>query len=193
MPFKVPEKMRRERSEKGDQLFETACQAEERGDLAEAAASLRLAIAFDSGNAEYKQTFGRVQARLAVQRIEEALKEQGSGLDAGTRKELAGLCDEALLYRGEEAETLHLVARTWLAIGDEDKAMEYASKAAAECPKSVDCLVTVAEVHLARSEKGYAIKALESALELDAGDVKARKLYERLKKSRGESPVTGGL
>ncbi|MBW2417378.1 MAG: DnaJ domain-containing protein [Deltaproteobacteria bacterium] len=194
MPFKLPEKLRRERSEKGDQLFETASVAEERGDLADAAANLRLAIAFDSRNTEYKQAFGRVQARLAVQRIEETLKQREAGLDAGARKELSCLCDEALLYRGEDAETLHLVARGWLAIGDEDKAMKYAGQAADGSPESVDFLTTVAEIHLSRSEKGHAIKVLERALELDPGDLKARKLYELLKKkSRGGSSANGGV
>jgi Flp pilus assembly protein TadD len=146
-------------------------------------ASLRLAIAFDSGNAEFKQAFGRVQAELAIQKIDEILTCQSSALDAGSRRELEKLIADALAHRSEDHEVKHLVARSWLVLGNNDRAMEYAEKAAAELPKSVLYLTTVAEIHLSRSERGYATKRLEEALRLDPSDLKARKMYERLKKA----------
>jgi tetratricopeptide (TPR) repeat protein len=193
MPFRVPEGLRRERSEKGDQLFEAAQAAEGRGDLAGAAANLRLAIAFDRHNAEYKRAFGAVQARLAVARIEEILKSEQAAIETGTRRELARLCDEALLYNEDDIETVHLAARAWLAMDEFDKAIEYAKKAAAERPDSVTYVRTVAEVHLARGEKGHAVKMLEQALELDSGDLEARKLFERLKKAPRRGSANGGV
>jgi curved DNA-binding protein CbpA len=183
MPFKVPDNLRRERSDKGEELFEAAQVAESNGDLADAVASLRLAIAFDSGNAEFKQAFGRVQAELAMQKIDEILTCQSSVLDAGSRRELQKLIADALAHRSEDHEVKHLVARSWLALGNDDQAMEYAEKAAAELPNSVLYLTTVAEIHLSRSERGYATKRLEEALRLDPSDVNARKMYERLKKA----------
>ncbi len=185
MRFRVPESVRDEKTAKGEELYKAATAAERMGRLAEAASNMRLAVAFDPFNRDYKRTLGEVQAKLAFERIEALLGSSTGSLCESDRSEARRLADEVLLYRPGDAATSNLAARVYLQLEDAERAEEYCSRAIELAPEAGAYRRTLAEVHRLRGNRGHAVSELKKALELDAGDVEAREMLKLLRvKSR---------
>jgi len=184
MPFRVPEGVKDEKTARGDELFKAAEQADRMGRPIEAAASLRLAIAFDPFNREYKRALGKLQARIARDRLEELLAAGAGGVADFERNEARRLVQEMVLYRPKDAEVTSLAARVYIELGDADRADEFVDRLAAASPNDGAHHRLRALVHELRGNKGHALKELDKALELDSQDAEARELILRLRGGR---------
>ncbi len=181
MPFRVPEGVRDEKTAQGDDLFKAAQQSERMGRFGEAAANLRLAVAFDPFNREYKRALGRLQAKIARDRIEEILSATSGGLAENEKGEARRLAQEMVLHRPKDAKVLSLAARLYIELEDADHADEYVDRLATSAPEDGEHHRIKAMVHRLRGNKGHAMSELDKALELDANDAEAKKLKKTLR------------
>ncbi len=180
--FRIPEEIRAERSFKARQFFESYRVAAAQGRWLEAAASTRLAIAFDPGEPAYRQAFCEVQARVQELRAAELLERAGGFMDARDQQEALRLCEEVIAYRPGNAEMNRRAAGLALELGEFEKAREYA---AAAC--EVEPEVALHHLLLCRALRRAGLpdrarQALAAAERLDPKDaevVKERRTLQR--------------
>jgi curved DNA-binding protein CbpA len=184
MPFRVPSALREDKNSKGDELFRAAMQSEKMGRLTEAASNMRLAVAFDPFNREYKRVLGEVQAKLALERIEEFLTDAKTGFSTSEQSEARRLAEEILLLRPDDAEMNNLAARVYVELEDAERAEEYCARALELEPESGAFRRTRASVHVLCGNKGHAVSELQKALELNSGDLEAQKMLQALRIKR---------
>lgn len=192
MPFRVPKAVNGETAAKAEGFFKVATQAEKMGRCSEAASNLRLAVAFDPFNRDYKRALGEVQAKVAFERIETLLKGSSRGFSSSEASEAQRLADEVLLYRPDDAAACDLAARVQLRLENAECAEEYSLRAIDLAPELGAFRRTIAGVHRLRGNKGHASCELKKALELDSGDLEARKMLEALRIKPRRMSANGG-
>ncbi|MCG8592100.1 MAG: DnaJ domain-containing protein [Proteobacteria bacterium] len=184
MPFRIPEEVLNERRQKAQSFYEAAMISSKTRNHLEAASSIRLAIAFDPWNADYKQAFGEIQAAAADAKARQLLSDANSSADGSEYKQALRMFEDALLYKPHDPEINAKAAEMALEVDQESKALEYAERAVERSPDVGRYRVVLAKVHKAKGELGHALKELERALELDPGDHDALGLMKRWKPSR---------
>lgn len=182
--FRIPEEVLAERRFKARQFFQAAMVAGKRGQWLEAASNVRLAIAFDPWNDEYKTSFAQVQAQVHQARATQLL-EQAGALDAGAQHEAMRLLEEALSYRPGDAEINDRAARLALELSDLAQAREYAEAACELRPDVASYQVTLGRVLRRDGRTQKARAALEEALRVDPGNEEARTELSELQRKAG--------
>ena len=194
MPFRLPESVLHERRQRAREFFDAARRDIRLEHFVEAAAKMRLAIAFDPFDDEIRDRFGGVQARAAEARAEaltaEADEEARKGIaDAHRFKDVLRLYEEALLYRPHQPDLNDKAARAAIGAGELERAREYVDRALEHSPEVARHHVTLARLHQASGNPGHAIKAVEKALELDREDREASELRAQLASAARSSRV----
>ncbi len=192
MPFRIPKAVSDEKAAKGAEFFKVATQAKKMGRLSEAASNLRLAVAFDPFNYDYKRALGEVQTKVAFDRVQALLKGSSCGFSGSEASEAQRLADEVLLYRPGDAAACDLAARVQLRLDNAERAEEYSLRAIDLAPEVGAFRRTLAGVHRLRGNKGHASYELKMALELDSGDVEAREMLEALRIKPRRMSANGG-
>ena len=149
----------------------------------EAAASIRLAIAFDPWNAEFKEVFADMQSKVHQVRAAELLERADASWDASAQQEALRLYEEALHYRPCDASANHRAAQLSLDLGENEKAREYAENACELEPEAAEYQVTLGRALRASGMREKARQALDAALRLDPGSQQARAEHEALRRN----------
>jgi curved DNA-binding protein CbpA len=165
--FKMPANMLAERRFKARQLHDSARAAAHEKRWLEAAASARLAIAFDPFAREYQQHFASIQADVHAARATELLA-QAEG--AGAAAEALKLIEEAIHYRPADAGLQARAAALALEAGDLAHAREYAEAARELEPEVASHAVTLCRVYRGLSKPRDARAALSAAVALAPKD-----------------------
>ena len=186
---RMPESVLAERRQKASLFFEAARVSKERGRLAEAASSIRLAVAFDPSRGDYKESFAEIQSQLAAARVAEILERDD--VEPSERREALRLCEETLLYRPHDPEVNYRAACLALDLDQVEKASECARRAIEHSPEVGRYHRALGRVYGARGDKGHAIHELEQAVQLDADDQEARRLLA-LYGRRAPAPANQG-
>lgn len=162
--FKIPRKMLAERQFKARQFYQAAQVAAHQKSWLEAAASARLAIAFDPWNRSYKEGFAEIQSEVHRVRADE-LREQAD--ETHVQAEALRLIEEALSYRPSDPDLNLRAARLALATGELERALEYARDACELAPEEAGAHVALCRA-LRRSGRGReAREALDRAAHLE--------------------------
>jgi curved DNA-binding protein CbpA len=181
--FRIPKKLLAERQLKARQFFQAAQVSAHQNSWLEAAASVRLAIAFDPGNSEYKDGFARIQMNAHGVRATDLLEKAEN---AGSTKDAMRMLEEAVGYRPMDPQLNARAARLALELGELDAAREYAETVCEIEPDEAGhhALLCRALRRLGRAREARG--ALEKALDLDSGnpDVKAERLKLQRRTSR---------
>jgi curved DNA-binding protein CbpA len=165
--FKMPAKMLAERRFKARQLHDSARVAAHEKRWLEAAASARLAIAFDPFAVEFQQHFASIQADVHAARAGELLA-QADG--AGAKADALRLLEEAIHYRPADAALQARAALVALETGQLEHAREYAEGARELEPAVASHAVTLARVYRQLVRPREAREALAAALALAPSD-----------------------
>lgn len=176
--FRIPKKLLIERQFKARQLFQAAQVAAHGERWIEAAASVRLAIAFDPWNKEFKSGFADIQSNVHGLRATELLDKAEA---AGTPNDAMRLLEEALGYRPMDPVANARAARLALELEEMDRAHEYA-ETACECEPEVaghHLILSKILNRLGRFQDSR--QALERAAHLDPSDPAVKR--ERLRVS----------
>ncbi len=158
----------------------------------EAAASVRLAIAFDPWCDEYKQGFAEVQVRVHGIRAAELLEQAKGAFDDSARQKALRLYEEALAFRPNDAETNDRAAQLALEINEIDRAREYAETACEVSPDEKMYHHTLARVYRRQGLAQKVVAALEAVLRIDPKDESARGEIESLRRRGRRVERTGG-
>jgi curved DNA-binding protein CbpA len=168
--FRIPEKVLAERRFKAKQFYQAAMVSARKGCWLEAGASVRLAIAFDPWNDEYKHGFAEVQAQVHQVRANELLQEADASLDASAQQQAMRMYEEALGYRPCDPEINEKAARLALELGDLDAAREYAETACELSPQLASPHRLLGKVLLRSGLRDKAKDTLQRALKIDPDD-----------------------
>ncbi len=180
--FKIPEQVLAERRIRARQLFESAMLAGKKGQWLEAGAGIRLAIAFDPWNPDYKGGFALVQAQVHQIRAAELLQKADECWDDESRQEAMRMLEEALSYRPGDPEINGKAARLAIELGDLERAREYAEAACELAPESAEHHLTLGRVLRKEGLADKAKQAYQTALKLDPGNELAVASLENLRK-----------
>ncbi len=165
--FKMPEKALVERRFRARQFNDASREAAAKQNWLEAAASARLAVAFDPWNRDFKEHFASIQADVHAVRAAELL-EQAAG--AGAKEDALRLLEEAIHYRPADAALHARAARLALDTGDKDRAREYAENAVELEPEAVSSQIILCRVLRRAGDPEGARRALSAAEKLAPKD-----------------------
>lgn len=181
--FRIPPKLLAERRVKARQLFQAARVSAHEGRYLEAAASMRLAIAFDPWEKEFKAGFADIQGKVHAARAAELLKQAG---DAKAQGEALHLLEEALHYRPCDVETLKQALAVCLDVRELERAREYAEQLCEIEPEVAAHHARLAGVLRRQGLRAHASAALERGAHIDARDpdVKAERLHQHRSRVR---------
>ncbi len=174
-PFSPMGRLLAQRKAKAKTFFEAGMAAFGEERWLEAAASVRLAIAYDPGNDLYKERFGEVQTHANEVRFAQVLKEAENAMAFKDRGDALRLYEEALHYRPFDAGVNHTASRlAWLVADDLRNAKEYAARACEAEPENAGYRRTLGQIYKAAGLKANARRELQQALRLDPKDAEAR-------------------
>jgi tetratricopeptide (TPR) repeat protein len=182
--FRVPEKVLVERRFKAKQFYQAAMISAKKGRWLEAGASVRLAIAFDPWNDEYKSGFAEVQAQVHHVRANELLHDADASLDANAQQQAMRMYEEALGYRPCDPEINEKAARLALELGDLDAAREYAETACEANPQATSPYLVLGKILARQGLFDKAKERLQQALELDPDAEETKSEIDRLNRNR---------
>jgi curved DNA-binding protein CbpA len=165
--FKMPAKMLAERRFRARQFHDSARVAAHEKRWLEAAASARLAIAFDPFAPGYQQHFASIQADVHAARAGELLA-QADGSEA--KADALRLLEEAVHYRPADAALQARAARVALEAGDLARAREFAEGARDLEPNVAAHGVMLCRVHRRRNDPRAARVAITAAAAIAPSD-----------------------
>jgi tetratricopeptide (TPR) repeat protein len=190
--FRIPPQILAERKLKASQFFEAAMVAAKRKRWHEAAPSLRLAIAFDPWNDEYRTRFSDILSHHYEQRASKLLNPDGEAIDPASKNEALRLLEEVLIHRPADPEVNHRAALLALDIHELERATEYAEAACELCPESTEKRLTLARVFCANGMREKAKSVLTEAARLDPKNEEVQAELEKLRRPR-RSAKGGGM
>ena len=182
--FRIPPQILAERRLKASQFFEAAMVAARRERWHEAAPSLRLAIAFDPWNDEYRTRFSDILSHYHEQRAAKILGPDATSIDPGDKAEALRLLEEVLIHRPADSEVNHRAAMLALDMHEFDRAREYAETACELSPESAAKRLTLARALRRGGMREKAKAVLAEAARLDPQDPEVRAELEGLRRSR---------
>lgn len=190
--FSLVARIDRERKRKARQYFEAGRAAMSREDWAEAAQQLRLAIASDPGNAEYKEPFGEANRRTNEIRAERYVKEANSRYELGEYEAAYKRYVDALHCRPFDVQANQRAALlAWKVAKDLKAAKEYGQRACEMEPNDATSRKTLAQIYTAAELYLNAQREFEAALKLSPSDEEVRMELKRVKKLARSSPRGG--
>lgn len=164
-----------QRKARAKTFFETGMAAFHGERWLEAAASVRLAIAFDPGNRSYKEQFAGVQRKASEERGRHLAREAERALELRDHKEALRLFEEALVHRPHDPAANFEAARLALALGEDlRRAKDYAARACELVPENAAYRRTLGQIYKSAGLVANARRELEAALRLDPKDAVAR-------------------
>jgi curved DNA-binding protein CbpA len=172
-----------ERKLKAKGFFESGMAARLEGRFREAAASIRLAIAYDPANAAYRGPFAEVQRMAHEERAKQLFKEADASYDLRHYEEALRLYEEAITLSPGNAEANHRAAMlAWKVAGDLKRAKEFATHACDVEPDVGHYHRVLGQIYLEAGLHQNARRELERALRLDPSDAEARAELKRARK-----------
>jgi curved DNA-binding protein CbpA len=166
---------------KAKHYFETGMAAFRAARWLEAAASVRLAIAFDPANGAYRESFGEVQQRAHEERAKQLVREGEAALEVRDYARAFHAFEDAVHFRPHDAELYSRAARiAWLSGDDLRKAKDLARTACELEPDRAAYRRTLGQIYDAAGLEANARRELKRALELDPSDDEARSAWASL-------------
>lgn len=164
-----------QRKARAKSFFETGMVAFQAGRWLEAAASVRLAIAFDPANQAYKESFAGVHRKASEERGRQLCREAERALEHRDHRDALRLFEEALHHRPHDPEANFEAARLALLLGEDLRtAKEYAARACELVPENAGYRRTLGQIYKSAGLVANARRELENALKLDPKDAVAR-------------------
>ncbi len=179
--FRIPDAILAERRGRAREFHAAALVAAHKQRWLEAAASARLAIAFDPWSDEYKKRFAELQVRVNEMRSVELLARAEAAARGNAPQEALRLFEETLHLNPHDPLVNARAAEVALETGDLSRAREYAERA---CELRSDVAAyqrTLGRVLAKEGLRDKALAAFERVLKLAPQDVKAAEEVKKLR------------
>ncbi len=164
-----------QRKSRAKSFFEAGMTASRAGRWLEAAASVRLAIAFDPANQAFKESFGGIQRKASEERGKQLASEAERALERRDHREALRLYEEALLARPHDPAANYEAARLALLLGEDLKrAKEYAARACELVPEDAKHRRLLGKIYGSAGLVANARREFEAALRIDPKDSATR-------------------
>jgi curved DNA-binding protein CbpA len=171
-----------ERRRKAKSFFEHGMSSFASAKWLEAAGAVRLAIAFDPGNAAYREEFPNVQRKAHEERAKHFVKSGESALEMRDYAAALDHFEEALHFRPADAELASRAARLSLQVsGDLKRTKEFAAHAVDVAPDNAGYRRLLADVYAAAGLNANAKREYEAALRIDPNDKEAKSALRSLR------------
>lgn len=180
MPFKISAEHQEEGRQKAEDLYKSALDSLRGARYAEAISSIRVALAFDSGNAEYNETLTKIEQAASESRLLD-FRNRVDSMDASDRIEGLRECEQALASRPDDPDLNDLVACFCIHTGDFERAQELSSRAIELDPDSGGYHATLGRSFEGMCNWAKAIDELQNALHLDPRDGDSKRRLKALK------------
>ncbi|MBW2542660.1 MAG: DnaJ domain-containing protein [Deltaproteobacteria bacterium] len=180
--FRLPPQILAERKLRASHFYDAAMVAAKRERWHEAAPSLRLAIAFDPWNDEYRKRFSDILSRNYEHRAIKLLDDSDGSVDPSDKLEALRLLEEVLIHRPADPEVNNRAARVALEIDELERAMEYAEAACELCPDSAEMRLTLARVLRRDGRREKAGSVLKEAARLDPENEEVQRELQKLRR-----------
>ncbi len=190
--FRIPPQILAERRLKASHFFDAAMVAAKRERWHEAAPSLRLAIAFDPWNDDYRARFSDILSRHYEHQASKLFDPKGGLVDPATANEALRLLEEVLIHRPADPEVNHRAALLALELQELERATEYAETACELCPDSVEKRLTLGRALRANGMREKAKSVLAEAARIDPKNEEVQAALEKLRRPR-RSARGGGM
>ena len=164
--FRLPESVMAERRLKARNFYESARIAMSQCSWLEAAASTRLAIAFDPWEAEYKRGFAEIQSKVHDVRAGELLK-KAEEQETTSPSDALKLYEEVIHYRPGDARAHLRGARLALEVNELEQACEWAEAAADLAPAEFEPRLLLVRALRKAGLRDRALEALAEAEKID--------------------------
>jgi tetratricopeptide (TPR) repeat protein len=181
--FKLPEELVTERRYRARQLAESARVSAHESNWTEAASCIRLAIAFDPWEDDYKHQFSGIQVEVNRIRAEELLERASGAWDSHSQAQALKLYEEVLHYRPADANATDKAAQLCLELEDFDRAIEYADIACELAPQVAEYQHTRGRILRRSGRRERAVEALTTAQKLDPQNIKAADELKKLRQA----------
>ena len=175
MPFKINHAAIQGRRARADEIFRAAKASQMAGRFNECEASLRIAITFDPGRAEFKEALGSLRIAAAGARASKLLASPSDRMSDGELREALSLLEDVLPYRPHDPELNERAARVCVQLGKLDEAQEYAETLIERSPESAPGYVLLGRIYKDLGETEKAVGAFEKALKFDGENSEARR------------------
>jgi tetratricopeptide (TPR) repeat protein len=167
--------------DRAEHHIENARIAEAEGDLAAAAAALRMAIALDSSRTEVREHYKRVNSGLRFQLLDihrqQAKYEEENKMWAAASISWAKVADAA----PDDPIAPRRAAHALMAAGgDLRKARDFALRSLELAPDSLDARLLLTRIYIGAGMERSAAKELEEAAKLDPGHEMVKNLRKQL-------------
>lgn len=173
MPFKIDRAVIAARREKAREIFRAAELSLKDGRLSEAEASIRIAISFDPGRAEFKEALGSLRIQAAGARATNLLASPSERMSNGELREALNLLEDVLIYRPHDPELNDRAARVCLQLGMLELAMGYVETLLERTPDVAAYHTLSGRIYREQNDLDAAVSAFETALKLDGEDLDA--------------------
>lgn len=175
MPFKIDHAALAARRARADEIFKAAGISQQAGRLQEAEASIRIAISFDPGRAEFKEALGSLRIAAAGARAGKLLDKPSDRMSDGELREALRLLEDVLPYRPHDPDLNERAARICLQLGKLGDAEEYADTLLIRQPELASAHTLLGRIYRERGDLDGAVRAFETALKFDEDDEEARR------------------
>lgn len=174
MPFKIDPARMIARRDQAREIFKAAELSLNAGRLAEAEASIRIAISFNPGCAEFKEALGSIRLKAAGAHATKLLATPTERMSEEDLREALTLLEDVLMYRPHDPKLNDRAAEVCLRLGKLDLAKGYV-ETLLEGTSDVAAYHTLAgRIYRELGETDVALSAFETALKLDADETDAR-------------------
>ncbi len=171
-----------ERRRKAKNFFESGIAAFRDQRWLEAAAGVRLAIAYDPRNEAFRESFSSVQRRAHEEQAKLLTRKADEAWEMHDFGEAGKYYEDALNFRPYDAELCIKVARIAHQVGDDlRKAKELAGTACELEPDNPYYRLVLGKIFKAAGLKANARRELEAAVRLDPMDAEAKKELKSLR------------
>ena len=191
MPFKIDHAGIAARRAKAEEIFRAACSSQQAGRLAEAEASLRIAISFDPTRVEFKEALGSLRIAAAGDRASKLLAKPNDRMSDTELREVMTLLEDVLIYRPHDPELNERAARVSFKLDRLDDAIEYTETLIARSPEVAAHHSLLGRIYRAKKNPEAASRAFETALKFDKDDLDARREIAAMRIGHHDS-VRGG-
>ncbi len=175
MPFKIDQNAIAARRQQAQEIFRAAELSMNAGRLSEAEASIRIAISFDPGRAEFKEALGSIRIQAAGARATKLLASPSERMSDGELREALTLLEDVLIYRPHDPELNDRAARVCLQLGKLELARSYVETLIERIPDVAAHHTLLGRIDRERNDLDAALSAFETALKLDGEDLDARR------------------
>ncbi len=185
--FKMPESVMAERRSSAAEFYKTGLIAVHRARWQEGAQCVRLAIAFDPWNDEYRAEFVEIQVKSHRERVDQLLDENRAGWDESNVGTALQLLEKILAYRPTDSSVNQEAAILALRSSANDRALEFAEAACDLEPDSAPIRLTLAKALRRNGMREKAVSNLKKAQELDPKNAEIRAELNELRRASRRS------